>query len=277
MGKASDSEQGVQSPTSHPEYFYRYTTVERASEILTQSKIFYASPADFNDPFDCRFRPISRTSQRERERFNRQLIRERNPGMPRAERNRLARQSSGRASFQEGTQRLMERIVRSVGMLCLTDREDSLLMWSHYADRHRGICLRFRGLENLPTPPLKVIYSDDYPEVDLLEYGPFVDQADEVARAKQRELVELMYLTKAKDWSYEHEWRIVDWAAARVASRGLHTFDPRLLTGVILGCKTTSSDRTKIEDCVSRSEAPPEICKAVQSSVSFTLEIAPAE
>jgi hypothetical protein len=277
MENAAGTEETGADKISYPEFFYRFTTIERAEEILTRCRIFFPSPADFNDPFDCQFRSISRTTKRDRERFNRELIRERNPKMPRAFVKKLARRASGRGSFREGARRLRERIIRSVGILCVTERTDSVLMWSHYADKHQGVCLQFRGLDRLPTPPLKVVYSDDYPAVDLLEYAPFVDGADQTARAKQKELVERMYLTKAKDWSYEREWRIVDWATARSSSRGLHPFNPLLLKGIILGCRITDSDREKIKDLIGRSEAEPRLYQAVQSSVSFTLEITPTD
>ena len=117
-------------------------------------------------------------------------------------------------------------------MLCVTERNDSVLMWSHYANKHEGVCLQFRGLESLRTPPLRVIYSDNYPVVDLLEYEPFVDRQDETSRAKQKEMIERMHLTKAKDWNYECEWRIIDWAALN-GSRGFHSLGvrPRNITG----------------------------------------------
>jgi hypothetical protein len=172
---------------------------------------------------------------------------------------------------------LMARISRSVGMLCVTERNDSVLMWSHYANKHQGVCLQFRGLENLSTPPLGVSYSDDYPEVDLLAYEPFLDRQDATARAKQKEMVERMYLTKAKDWSYEREWRIVDWAAARSGSRGLHSLAPDVLIGAILGCRITDHDKQTIIDCISRSKARPKLYEAIQSPVSFTLDISEAE
>jgi Protein of unknown function (DUF2971) len=258
--------------TAGPEYLYRYTTIERVEEILTKGRIFFPCPADFNDPFDCKFQPAFHASKRTRERFNRELAHERNPKMPKHLIKQMARVASSRASFEEGARRLMARISRSVGMLCVTEKNDSILMWSHYANKHQGVCLQFRGLETLRTPPLRLIYSDDYPVVDLLEYEPFVNRQDETARAKQKEMVERMYLTKAKDWEYECEWRIIDWAALN-GSRGFHSLVPELLVGVILGCRIADHDKEKIKDCVSRSEARPKLYQAVQSPVSFTLEI----
>jgi hypothetical protein len=257
-----------------PEYLYRFTTVDRAEEILTQASIFFPSPADFNDPFDCKFRPVSSASFLKRQRFSRELIRERNPNLPKRQVKQWARRASSKASFEEGTRRLMARIAASVGMLCLTSRNDSILMWSHYANRHQGVCVQFRGLEELPCPPLPIVYSDKYPELDLLAYEPFLARQDELARAKQRELVERMYLTKAKDWSYEHEWRIIDWAAARAGSRGFHSINPNHLTGIIFGCRITKEDGEKIRACVVQMKTPIRLYQAAQSSTAFRLDLA---
>jgi Protein of unknown function (DUF2971) len=136
-------------------------------ETLTKCNIFFPSPADFNDPFDCKFRPTVTASRLKRERFTRELVQERKPGMPKHLIKKFAKRASSRASFEEGERRLMVRISGSVGMLCVTERNDSVLMWSHYANKHQGVCLQFRGLENLSRPPLRVSYSDDYPTVSF--------------------------------------------------------------------------------------------------------------
>jgi Protein of unknown function (DUF2971) len=260
-----------------PEYFYKFTTIDRAVEILTKCKLFFPSPADFNDPFDCQFLTTFTASRLKRERVVRELARERNPGTPKPLIKKLAKRASSRAFFEESARRLKARIGRSVGILCVTERNDSVQMWSHYANKHQGVCLKFHGLENLSTPPLRVSYSDDYPTVALLDYEPFLNGQDATARAKQKEMVERMYLTKAKGWSYEREWRIVDWAAARSGSRGFHSLAPDVLIGVILGCRTTDPDKQTIMGCISQSEARPKLYQATQSTISFTLDISEAE
>jgi hypothetical protein len=267
----------LQTMSRAPDLLYRFTTIDRAEEIITQGKIFFPSPKDFNDPFDCKFRPVFTASARKRNRFNRNLVRERNPNMPKYLLKRIAKRASSKASFEEAARRLIGRIGSSVGMLCLTEKNDSVLMWSHYANKHQGVCLQFRGLETLDSPPLRVVYSNDYPVVDLLEYEPFIFGQNETARAKQKEVVEHMYLTKAKEWAYEHEWRIIDWAAGRSQSRGLHMLAPDVLVGVILGCQITEGDRDRIMARVRSRDPRLNIYKAVQSSLSFTLDILHSE
>jgi len=87
-----------------------------------------------------------------------------------------------------------------VGVACFTERHDELLMWSHYADGHRGICLSF-ATDSLPfSRALQVKYSREVPRmraVSVITQG--VDEA----------LVDALILTKAEQWSYEREWRLV--------------------------------------------------------------------
>ncbi|MGN5480215.1 DUF2971 domain-containing protein (plasmid) [Cupriavidus basilensis] len=35
------------------------------------------------------------------------------------------------------------RHVQDVGVFCMTDRRDHPLMWSHYGDKHTGVCVEF--------------------------------------------------------------------------------------------------------------------------------------
>jgi hypothetical protein len=86
-----------------------------------------------------------------------------------------------------------------VGLYCLAERNDSILMWSHYAADHAGYCLEFEAANYTPVfaGAQRVSYADAYPEIDFYN-------------TPEREKVELSFLTKFTDWSYEREWRIVD-------------------------------------------------------------------
>ena len=71
-------------------------------------------------------------------------------------------------------------------------------MWSHYANDHKGICLEFANNNPLIRHARPVHYKKIYPEWTPQSYGPGND-------ANALELV----LTKAMDWWYEREWRII--------------------------------------------------------------------
>ena len=42
-------------------------------------------------------------------------------------------------------------------IFCLTPQNESLLMWAHYADSHRGICLQFRNTEPIGNALSEVV------------------------------------------------------------------------------------------------------------------------
>ena len=94
----------------------------------------------------------------------------------------------------EGIQNNFCRLLRNTqpynnGIICFTERKNSLLMWAHYADHLKGACLCFdtRKDEEL----FSHIYKVDY------------------TRWRNRERNYNFYYSKSKDWSYEKEWRIV--------------------------------------------------------------------
>ena len=72
---------------------------------------------------------------------------------------------------------------------CFSECNDSLLMWAHYANNLKGVCLCFDT-----------------------EKDPFLfSKAQKVNYSKYRTNIENLgcYFTKALDWNYEQEWRIV--------------------------------------------------------------------
>ena len=43
---------------------------------------------------------------------------------------------------------IMTNYVNSLGIFCLSERSDDILMWSHYSNGHRGVCLQFNLLNS---------------------------------------------------------------------------------------------------------------------------------
>lgn len=75
------------------------------------------------------------------------------------------------------------------GMICFSKRWHNPLLWSHYADRHRGICLGFEVDERRLK---RVNYVTARPN---LQVPPTKESMDE------------LLFTKYRDWQYEEEWR----------------------------------------------------------------------
>jgi hypothetical protein len=81
-------------------------------------------------------------------------------------------------------------IARRFGILCFSLTWQNPLLWSHYADRHRGVTL---GFDIHPSHLKNVRYVSERPAV-----GPVVNLAT---------VHDLLY-TKYIDWSYEQEARV---------------------------------------------------------------------
>lgn len=81
-------------------------------------------------------------------------------------------------------------------VLALASRKDSVVMWAHYADEFKGICVEFENNAASLQEAKPVIYTDERIDSKVFE-GSF----DELAyNALQR---------KALEWSYEEEYRII--------------------------------------------------------------------
>lgn len=84
--------------------------------------------------------------------------------------------------------------------MCLSGNKQNVVMWSHYADAHAGLCLGFATRDEFFGMAQPVFYSYGFPEISL---------AESASKANDK-FIEPFILTKGISWEYEDEWRIVD-------------------------------------------------------------------
>lgn len=131
-------------------------------------------------------------------------------------------------------------------ILCLTESPSHLAMWFHYADQYKGIVLEFRCIDELDSAFLiaqPVTYPEEKPQVYSADgWAELLSLQIDVALNR---IFEISTHTKAPDWSYESEWRIVSFK--RPTDDGLFTdykFDARELAGIYLGPMIADEDRS---------------------------------
>jgi hypothetical protein len=138
----------------------------------------------------------------------------------------------------------------------------NILMWSHYAESHRGLCFQFEiAREPLFLRELvRVEYEPRYPEVNWLS----ADFGDQLIRALRN---------KAPCWSYEHEWRFI----LRERAHAYLPFCPEALTAVILGCEISATKENLVKRLVdkrlSRGLPPLKILRASRSQLEYKIRI----
>lgn len=87
--------------------------------------------------------------------------------------------------------------LKPCGVLCLSTSEcDQILMFSHYADRHKGVCLCFE--------------IDDNSSGDEVEpfHGREVNYKETIPSFNDPNQAHMSLLTKYNKWDYEKEYRV---------------------------------------------------------------------
>lgn len=97
---------------------------------------------------------------------------------------------------------------------CFTTNPYSMLMWSHYANSHKGFCIEYDfpsyGCEkekDLAVNLFPVIYSDE--RVSVLEYCLLDMKSPTVTDEVLWPIYKYGLLTKSLDWMYQNEWRLI--------------------------------------------------------------------
>lgn len=220
--------------TGIPTRIYKYNSInDNLLNSLRDGYLWFSKPLDFNDPFDCWTALVNFS---EPEDYLQKLAKDRFAHLPRKERRNNERKlmkQSHRATEVYTT--LIEKTAQMMGICCFTTDNDHMLMWSHYAEKHQGICLEFDPLAQLNYfLTAEVRYTDAFKPLNYF-------RSDEDA-------LMIMALTKSIDWAYEKEIRVI-----RPTENGKQSFNKSALTGVILGCKTPAKTIAEIRTLIADS------------------------
>jgi hypothetical protein len=256
--------------SEHPQFFYRYRHLEGdhrewTKQILTESLLYFTSPTDLNDPFDCkvRYKPVSRAALEQQYASS---LRNVYPALDGAQIAKMVATHSPRwnphAFAVDMTQRMQEK-ANTAGMLCLSATDRNILLWSHYAAGHKGICLKFRPM-SLFENALPVRYARDCPEIPVVPTDP----SDRIGRAWEQ--MEAFLFTKALDWAYEQEWRLLDVDDGR----GNKEYPEECLAGVVFGASMTKEDKAEVAGWLRGRKSPVQLYQAsiVPGAYSLTVE-----
>lgn len=194
-----------------PSIIYKFRTWNNLfhQNVLRQNQLFYASPADINDPFDFKinidFSLLDSGIKREKyvdhliaQTLNTLIQRGINPAQKRDE--LLWRLLYDRDKMQdEYNQTENEWSNNRLGVISFSLKWNSILLWSHYAENHKGFCIGFNkqkiedsGLFGSTGP---VNYLNVFPSLDPLGTDPTF------------EIVTKSH-SKAFEWNYEKEYRL---------------------------------------------------------------------
>ena len=145
----------------------------------------------------------------------------------------------------------MSAIRANLSVTCFNNNPLNMLMWSHYAQCHRGFLVEFR----IPHPTLEWVYSafliqsvtyqNEFSNYLFSAINP-INILDPKNKSQMYEFIKNQYLVKARYWQYENEFRVLahDYDVNDFNSL-LKIIPAKYLSSVILGAKLENNDPNK--------------------------------
>lgn len=218
-----------------PDILYQYRPpTARALGNLCKQVLYFSPPESFNDPYEWRIPP--RFSKDATSGKIASVIENHGHEIPDVL-SRPGLNSSFKVAF--------DRLRRRSGVACLSESRCEMLMWSHYAGRHKGFCLAFdSGLrlddENRLIP---VHYSEHPPKGDIMEIAQSPDS--------DYSFMSLM-CTKPKYWEYEKEWRFIRRDTRKSRTGRESYYEPTALKAVYLGAVAEKGTKRDVYNIIKK-------------------------
>jgi len=246
-----------------PERIYKYRDFsQRTLDMVISDGVYYADPSTFNDPLDSRPSLKIDLGEAKLEDVLRNFVERRTSAEMSAAAKAIkyrgpktmdhitwhsGRQADQRIAeiedhagdpdydYEEGKRLLLGRDIEKEllrqydkGIVSLAERADCLLMWSHYGDQHRGVCIGY----SVPVKAANDLHKVEYGGSRLVEASKVAAmlEGNDAARGQVDEAV---LLQKAASWGYEREWRLI-------GPRGLQD-SPLELEEIIFGMRCEDS------------------------------------
>ncbi|ODN41357.1 DUF2971 domain-containing protein [Piscirickettsia litoralis] len=292
---------------------YKYLDVEGARKTLIGQSFLYSVPEEFNDPFDCDLKIPMTGEANDLKIFSNQISKwlsgqsspfnnpsdsemkthicnewQRLRNLNRKE--RLKELSSNKKTVEAKWINYLKKMISSQlehyqtmskrgRVLCLSSCNDNILMWSHYADHHKGIVIEVQPTSKVPnliSLAQRVSYENEFPKP--LSYKKFAESWltwDEKVIAKSSEnLYKSFVLTKSNDWGYENEWRIIHSLREEDDSRCgavLIPFKSEVIKSVYFGCRTSDLDKKSIKLILNQMHPHVKMYEMQKSESNFSL------
>lgn len=203
-------------------------------KIFDEREIWFPTPESLNDPFDCQLD------------FEDSL------------RYALAKISTSKLDKVDELIKVTSSYAKEIGVLSLSRTRRNILMWSHYAQEHKGFCIGFKEdnfLSSLKScEKHDVTYQADLPFEELLcaldAYDdPEMEQENQITSEKVKDaFLKALVATKFSNWKYEYETRMVSY------NSGVHNFSPDCISQVILGFKISEEHKDRLLSILSLDE-----------------------
>lgn len=236
------------NPDNHPPILYKYRTWkdEHHKNLLIKNELFLSPPSLLNDPFDCRiyenYTEMLQTDE-QKEKFiseslerNSNYFKENKISIENA-RKIITERVADTLHFQVRSEVIGNQIDdKRIGIACLSENWNSILMWSHYANDHKGYCIGF--------DEKWIRFSQNFAKIKRVEYSNLYPEAKSLN--KNELTYEQKYFYKSLDWKYEEEIRLMNIYKDEENQNRVETLENKYIKEVIIGLNTSKKDKEEI-------------------------------
>jgi hypothetical protein len=197
-------------------------------DCLEKNYLYCATPAELNDPFELWFvHSIHKSTWEQIKEYIRHQAKKHNRPI---EEFKKIYKKMGKDEFLNDIKENYVELNGKVRIVCLTKNYNSLLMWSHYANHHKGILVKveFTGAD--------AVYNVKY-SLETPTFNPILRTL--------RNNFENVFLTKHVDWEYEKESRLI------VRDGTMLRLSKNAISEVVFGVRCEPSFKQKVETVLS--------------------------
>jgi len=206
---------------------YKYhSNNEFLFQLLIDNSLWFSKVTDYNDPFDMKFNFEIFYSKDFILESSKKMIENLTTEEETKKKQYLEIASRvNPISFSEETNREIYQDIQNFGVCCFSKSKSNILMWSHYANGHKGVCLGFdfASIKKERLVTKEVTYSKNYPVINNIT-----------------EVIVGM-TTKSLNWKYEKEVRMI-----LFGENGKLEFPRESIKEVIFGCRMPQEEMERI-------------------------------
>ena len=244
------------SARTEQKVLYKYRRYDQATAMVQARELYFALAPSLNDPLDCQISSeaaLDEAIASEKDGHVKEIL----------ERLRKLQVTDRETGAKVSIHQALDNMAASAAVLSMAGTATDALLWAHYAEGHKGVCIGF---------DLSFFHGllDRWEEVKLIGLGPVTYASSppltDLLRAKAEEIVGIMdkdpdkmemaistfreayhsdflikmLTTKSSAWAYEKEHRSIRWEP------GVLAFPPAAVRQIIFGMKVSQAQRDEL-------------------------------
>jgi hypothetical protein len=229
---------------------YKYKTLDiNTQRLLKEGELYLSKPIDFNDPFDSYVDEIIEGNEDDFINYMKSKLKKDDSYIDKI----ISKIKRKEINFDDVLKKNTSQ--NYFNIFCMSRNYNNILMWSHYADAHKGICVGF-NISHIDENSLAIKCRDGYLEKTKtkgLNYLPIYHVVYNIEKPKPYNIIkdnhqkirDFMY-SKSIDWQYEEEYRVV--LNDEILLKNPVKIELTEIKEIIFGLKMSDSNRIMIKE-----------------------------